>query len=502
MKLFISFILLLSINVNAAQRKPIPMDQIAQELGLEEGGLGEEDLEIPPEVDEWLEENQESISQEQREDFIRKFSCGRVDPKSNSCVKKILYRFSGVNWKKVAISATVPATVWFFILNLKLLGSGFKLLGGKDSANMFDVVDNPFSGLMVGILATVLVQSSSTSTSIIISLVGAGEMSVKNAISMIMGANIGTTVTNTIVSHGHIKDSEEFGRAFSCATVHDLFNLLSVAVLFPIQWVTNFLEKMTLEMAKGRSACDSLTEDCSKWKGDPVSTMVSPVVKGIVSLNGKVIKAIATGSCQNTTLCDDPILKGGMLKEAGFSDKEAGITCTIVPIVGLSVCLIVLVKSLNYLVKGKAAKVLRNALDYNGYLSILIGCAFTVAVQSSSITTTTLTPLCATRLISLEQAFPLTLGANIGTCITGILTALVATSHPVEALQVALAHFSVNTLGIMIWYPVKSMRNVPIRGAKYLGEKAEQKRWFPLAYTAVVFVALPAIGYGISSAAQ
>ena len=132
----------------------------------------------------------------------------------------------------MAISATVPATVWFFILNLKLLGSGFKLLGGKDSANMFDVVDNPFSGLMVGTLATVLVQSSSTSTSIIISLVGAGEMSVKNAISMIMGANIGTTVTNTIVSHGHIKDSEDFGRAFSCATVHDLFNLLSVAVFF------------------------------------------------------------------------------------------------------------------------------------------------------------------------------------------------------------------------------------------------------------------------------
>jgi solute carrier family 34 (sodium-dependent phosphate cotransporter) len=474
MKKVISFFLILSINLNAAQqsesRQPITMDQLAIELGV---------------VEDQEEENNPE-----------------ADPNNDTCMKKVLYRLSKVNWKKVAVGATVPGTLWLFLLDLKLLGSGFKLLGGKDSAKMFDVVSNPFSALMVGTLATVLVQSSSTSTSIIISLAGAGELSVKNAISMIMGANIGTTVTNTIVSHGHIKDPQEFKRAFSCATVHDLFNLLSVLVYFPLQWGTDFLGKMTWEMAKGRSACDPLLESCKEWKGDPITVLVSPVANNIVYLNPEVISAIATTNCVNTTLCDQDILEGGLLYKSGLSDKDAGIVCTVVPIIGLTACLYVLVKSLNFLIEGKAAETLRRSLDYNAYLSMLIGCAITIAVQSSSITTSTLTPLCASGLISLEQAYPLTLGANLGTCITGILAALVATTHPVEAMQVALAHLSFNVLGIMTWYPVEYLRNIPIRGAKSLGEIAEQKKWFPLAYTASVFVALPAIGYGISSAAQ
>ena len=89
---------------------------------------------------------------------------------------------------------------------------------------MFDVISNPFSALMIGILATVLVQSSSTSTSII-SLVGAGELSVKNAISMIMGANIGTTITNTLVAHGHIKGQQS-------SHVHLLVQLFMTYLIF------------------------------------------------------------------------------------------------------------------------------------------------------------------------------------------------------------------------------------------------------------------------------
>ena len=135
---------------------------------------------------------------------------------------------------------------------------------------------------------------------------------------------------------------------------------------------------MTYEMAKGHDVCDPSVEECSKWKGDPISSLVSPSVKKIVSLNKKVISAIATKSCDNTTLCSEDLLQGGFLKEnADLNDNEAGIICTIVPIVGLSVCLCVFVKSLNYILKGKAARSLRNALDYNGYLSMVIGAART-----------------------------------------------------------------------------------------------------------------------------
>ena len=167
-------------------------------------------------------------------------------------------------WKKVALFFLVMYCLWVFLLTLSLMGSGFKLLGGKDSAKMFDFVDNPVSGLMIGILATVLVQSSSTTTSIIVSLVGANELSVRNAVFMIMGANIGTSVTNTIVAMGHFANADDLRRGFSAATVHDIFNLLSVLIFLPINWIYPVFEKMTYEIAKNQKGCDEDSDECTK----------------------------------------------------------------------------------------------------------------------------------------------------------------------------------------------------------------------------------------------
>lgn len=64
-------------------------------------------------------------------------------------------------------------------------------------------------------------------------------LTVKQAIPIVMGANIGTSVTNTIVSLGQITDKNDFRRAFAGATVHDAFNWLSVLVLLPIEVITS-----------------------------------------------------------------------------------------------------------------------------------------------------------------------------------------------------------------------------------------------------------------------
>merc|ERR1719216_231058 len=106
----------------------------------------------------------------------------------------------------------------------------------------------------------VLVQSSSTSTSIIITMTAAGLMEVKNAIPMIMGANIGTSVTNTIVSVGQIGNKDEYRRAFAGATVHDCFNILTVLVLLPIEAVTGLLR----HTAGGLVAAFGITNDQEK----------------------------------------------------------------------------------------------------------------------------------------------------------------------------------------------------------------------------------------------
>ena len=112
--------------------------------------------------------------------------------------------------------------LYFFLVSIKLLEKGIKTLGAEYTDALFESVSNPFAGLLVGILCTVLVQSSSVTTATIVGLVGSGVLSLEYAIPMVMGANIGTTVTNTLVSFGHVRREQEFKRAFAASTMHDL----------------------------------------------------------------------------------------------------------------------------------------------------------------------------------------------------------------------------------------------------------------------------------------
>ena len=63
-------------------------------------------------------------------------------------------------------------------------------------------------------------------------------ITVQPAIPMIMGANIGTSVTNTFVSMAQSGNQREFRRAFAGATIHDMFNWLTVLILLPLEWAT------------------------------------------------------------------------------------------------------------------------------------------------------------------------------------------------------------------------------------------------------------------------
>ncbi|CAG5118655.1 unnamed protein product, partial [Candidula unifasciata] len=159
--------------------------------------------------------------------------------------------------KKQKILRTISYTVkiilvfgclYMFICSLDFLSSAFRLLGGEAAGKVFqqsDILTNPVAGLMIGVLVTVLVQSSSTSTSIVVSMVGAGILDIKSAIPILMGANIGTSVTNTIVALGQMSDKGEFRRAFAGATVHDMFNWLTVIVLLPLEVITGYLFHLT-----------------------------------------------------------------------------------------------------------------------------------------------------------------------------------------------------------------------------------------------------------------
>lgn len=147
-----------------------------------------------------------------------------------------------------------------------------------------------------------------------------------------------------------------------------------------------------------------------------------------------------------------------------------------------------------------STRVIYKATKVPGVFAIAIGAAITVLVQSSSITTSVLTPIVGLGVIQLEQMLPLTLGANIGTTVTGLLAAGV--SGKVEALQVALAHLFFNLSGILIWYPVPFMRRVPLEGARALGKWTRRSRSIPPIYVVVVFFIIPLLLLGLSELFQ
>jgi len=134
-------------------------------------------------------------------------------------------------WKIVLI----VLLIYLFLLSIKLVGGSAEMLGQGFRLRLLEATGKPLVGVFIGILVTSLVQSSSVTTSLTVGLVGSGVLDISSGIFIIMGANIGTTVTNILVALSHITWRHEFRRAFSAAIVHDLFNILTVLVLFPLE---------------------------------------------------------------------------------------------------------------------------------------------------------------------------------------------------------------------------------------------------------------------------
>ena len=102
-----------------------------------------------------------------------------------------------------------------------------------------------------------------------------------------------------------------------------------------------------------------------------------------------------------------------------------------------------------------------------GYLAILLGAGLTILVQSSSVFTSTMTPLVGSGILHIKRMYPLTLGSNIGTTFTAILAALAIAGDGFErSMQVALCHFFFNIISVIVWYPFPAMRKIPIALAK------------------------------------
>jgi solute carrier family 34 (sodium-dependent phosphate cotransporter) len=355
-------------------------------------------------------------------------------------------------------AAVVLALLYLFLIGIGLLEDGINGLGSDLQDTLFSSVSNPLAGLCVGILATVLAQSSSVTTSTIVGLVGAGVLGVDDAVPMIMGANIGTTVTNTLASLGHLRRPTEFRPAFAAATVHDFFNIIAVAVLLPVEVTTGALS----------SAAEWLTD---RLVGTGGATYDSPI-KAVVDAPVELLEDGLDGLISGTGL--------------GVLLIVLGLGCIFVALASIT-------RNMRVLIAARVERSLNAMLGRGGGIAAMaLGMVITMAVQSSSITTSIMIPLSAAGVLSLRNAYPVTLGANVGTTISALLASL-ATGRP-EALTVALVHTLFNLAGILLLYPVPFMREVPVRLAEALAEVAARRRTAVLGYVIITFIVIPAAG--------
>ena len=336
-----------------------------------------------------------------------------------------------------------------FLFSIDLMGEAFNHLGRGVAESILFATSNPFIGLFIGLLITAIIQSSSTSTSMIVALVASGSITIAEAVPMIMGANIGTTLTSTIVSLGYITKKTEFRRAIAAGTVHDFFNIFTALILFPLEYYYGFISSSSQYIANllvHNNENAAFNEYGFKlFSSIPLTSFVIEKIN-----NGLIGIALSF------------ILLFGSIK--------------------------MLSKVISKLIIGESQEKLRNFIFNNSAKSFIWGAGLTAAVQSSSVTTSLVVPFVATGRISLKKVTPFIFGANIGTTITAFIAVLFKSN---AVISIAITHLLFNLIGVIIFLPFPFMRRIPMRVAVMFGKLTMKYRITGFIYIILTFFLIP-----------
>jgi len=357
--------------------------------------------------------------------------------------------------------AVFLALFYLFLVSIKLMGLSLELFGRGFTEGLGRLGRNPSVCLFIGILGTSILQSSGAVTSMIVVWGQSGMLPLEGAIPMMMGANIGTSVTNLLVSLSMITRLHEFRRAISGAIVHDFFNLIAVLIFFPLEVSTGFLRWSAVRAAAlfqgaGGAELVNVMDLIVSPAAVAVSRLLSEVLGVARVVGGVILLTLAIGLLFGSLIFIARLMRKTVLKGLeAFFDR--------------------------YLFRNAPA-------------AFLFGIILTVIVRSSSVATSLVVPLVGAGVLTVEQIFPYTLGANVGTTFSAMLAALVKAGQSVPGtatpvgLTVAFAHLFFNIFGIVVIYP---FRFVPITVAKRFGEIASRKKSLAFLYIGVVFFLIP-----------
>lgn len=338
-----------------------------------------------------------------------------------------------------------------FLFSLDLMISSLRLLGKDAELLIVEATRNPFTGLFIGLLVTALIQSSSTTTALTVALVASGAVTLDHAIPVIMGANVGTTITSTIVALGFISDEKEFKRAVAAGTYHDIFNILTVLILFPIEYYFGFLYTLTTTISHSFFAAGHTDVSISSthlWPG------FGFVIDFLLEISPSAYLVI--------------FLAFALL----FSS------------------IILFRKLISKLLSGYASDKFAAFFFKTRLKSFMWGLLSTAAIRSSTVTSSLVVPIVAKKIVKLKKVIPFILGANMGTTITAFIAATL-NAHSQDTISLAFVHFFFNLIGVVLFYSIPVVKNIPLQLATKLGELTQRFRLAGLLYILLTFFIVP-----------
>lgn len=352
------------------------------------------------------------------------------------------------SWSTAKVAVSIIATLVLFLFGLDLMISSIQHIGGDTVKTILNAAANPFTGLFIGLLVTAMIQSSSTTTALAVAMVASGSMSLSQAIPVIMGANVGTTITSTIVSLGFINKKKEFRRAVAAGSFHCFFNLLTVVILFPLEYYYATLSRLSQS-----AASFFIAENGSTMLPESAASRFSPVVQF-------------------------------------FIERLPPVVLIFVAFVLLFGSILLFRRLISKLLKANSPEAFSRFFFKNNLKSFIWGVITTAAIRSSTITTSVVVAIVAKKIVTLRQAAPYIMGANIGTTITAFIAALL-NSNFYGALSLALAHFLFNLIGFVLFFFIPGLNQVPLALANGLGKLTQANRLIGFAFILFTFFVLP-----------
>jgi solute carrier family 34 (sodium-dependent phosphate cotransporter) len=353
-------------------------------------------------------------------------------------------------WKIVLRNtAYIIAALLIFLFTLDLMIASLQHLG-KDAADIIILAtSNPFTGLFIGLLVTALMQSSSAATAMAVALVASGSITLEGAVPIIMGANVGTTITSTIVSLGFITKKKEFRRAVTIGTYHDFFNILTVIILFPLEYYFGLLSGLAQY-----TATSFFNEPLGVIQSNfsLLGSGLNPIINAIVNFidNGFILAILSIGLLFGSILFFRKVLS----QTLGFGSQDR----------------------------------FQQFFFKNAWKSFGWGLLTTAAIRSSTVTTSLVVPLVAKKVVRLKSALPFILGANVGTTITAFIAAMFNSN---AAISIAIAHFLFNAIGVLIFFPIPYVKELPVFLANGLGQLTLRYRLAGFLYLLLMFFFIP-----------